>query len=152
MRRWILSAGGVLALAAALAVGPFGAAAAGPYVYGCTPAAYYNTGTSYIVGLMIYNGSASTANVTHKILAGTGQVLNDPGNVSGTGFFTIAALSTLPATHTSSRRFMTRFGRPNEGDATVAASVRIVSNVPVSATLTHELAPDILVPCTPQQP
>jgi hypothetical protein len=148
MRRWIVAAASTVALVAALAAGPFGAAAAVPYVYGCTPAAYY-AGTAYFAELAIYNGSASTATITHKLLAGTGALLAG-----------LPTTSSLPATHTSVALFtVPAFTDPGEAVATTPAAVRIVSNVPVSATLSHGHQHDvsgsdtaIAIYCSPQQP
>ena len=77
MRRWIIGAATVAALLAATVVGPFGAAATAPYVYGCTPATIFNMDRNslYWVSMTIYNGTASSAHLTHKILAGDGSIL-----------------------------------------------------------------------------
>jgi hypothetical protein len=151
MRRWILIATSAVGMVAALAMGPLGGAAAAPYVYGCVPALYYPQ-TSYLALLQIYNGSASTANVTHKILAGNGTLLN------ATLIDGPPVTSSIPATRTETFLYTnpdsTFITSMNEG--TKPASVRIVSNVPVSATLSHNFNkpgfPAIPIICTPQQP
>ena len=147
MRRWIEGAVSLAALVGALAVGPFGAAAAPPYVYGCTPAGYFSDqAPAYVVELAIYNGSASTANLTHKVLAGNGTILNSA--------YSIPLTSILPPTHTSGIVEYAVHGtvKPTEPNGTLPYSVRIVSDVPISATLTHrfDLENRVAVTCTPQ--
>ena len=129
MRRLITLAASAASLLAAIALGPLGAAASPPYVYGCTPATYYANNTGYLVFLSIYNGSAATANLTHKVLAGDGTNLN--------AFFAVTQTSTLPPTHTSIRFWTAPGSYPLETNNSVPASVRIVSDVPVAATLNH---------------
>jgi hypothetical protein len=151
MRRWIIGAASAAGLVAALSVGPFGAAAAPPYVYGCTPAMFEGTtATSYIVSLSIYNGSSSTANLTHKVLAGTGAILNS------SMFMPPPVTSSIGPTQTQVLEWGPPQGFPGPTNATVPASVRVVSNVPVSATLSHAmtmLATDWTpIVCTPQLP
>jgi hypothetical protein len=150
VRRWILTAASAAALAAAMAVGPFGAAAAAPYVYGCTPATMRGPMVNYDLSLTIYNGSATTANLTHKILAGNGAILN-----AGSGLNVLPTTSTLPATHTAAFEWSTPQGEPSATGGTLAGSVRIVSNVPVAATLNHdptETEDWKPIPCMPMQP
>ena len=98
MRRLILGAASIAALVAALAVGPFGAAAAAPYVYGCTPAMYTGGTTNHEALLSIYNGSASTANLIHKILNADGLILNQGGDDLAAYF--VPRTSTVEATKT----------------------------------------------------
>lgn len=138
MRRSFLVSASAAALLVALAVGPFGAAATGPYVLGCTPVSFFNSGTAttYQVSLSIYNGSASTANVTTKVLAGDGTIRN--GSLSGTIIYLPPVTSTIPATKTAAFRWSGATGVPAMDNPNVEASVRIVSNVPVSATLSHD--------------
>ena len=71
MRRLILSAASAIGLVAAVALGPFGAAADAPYVYGCTPASLYASSGSYVMELSIYNGSASTARDSDRVVGNT---------------------------------------------------------------------------------
>lgn len=132
MRRSILIALSATAMAGAMAVGPFGVAGAAPYVYGCTPAilSYGVLQPSNLGKLSIYNGSASAANLTIKVLAGNGSILS-----TTIGFEEVPVTSTLPATHTAVYVYTTSGGIPAESNGTVAASIRIVSNVPVAATL-----------------
>ena len=153
MFRPILVAISGIALASAMVVGPFGAIAGAPYVYGCTPASNSETSDVYFANLSIYNGSASAANLTIKILAGNGSILNPV-----LGPVPIPVMQTLPPTHTTVHWFFTA-GFGDETDGTVPASIRIVSNVPVSATLSHALPHDPAtngdwkqIICTSQQP
>jgi hypothetical protein len=147
MRRLAAAAMFALALAGALAVGPLGVTAAAPYVYGCTPVTLNEANDVYTVQLWIYNGSATTAHITHKLLAGNGTLLN--------ATFGVPITSTLKATHTLVRGFPapgTNAGQPN---GTVPAAFRIVSNVPVSVTLSSDFHGDLdwkSIACTPQQP
>jgi hypothetical protein len=164
MRRTLMVCASAVALVMALAVGPFGAAAAAPYVYGCTPVTPFNSTTStiYYVALSIYNGSATSATVTTKVLAGNGSILNQ--NLNGTvPYFPPPPpfTATLGATKTLTYSWG-NFGGVPATDATVAAAVRVVSTVPVSATLSHAYpytgAPPVgtddwrHVVCTPQVP
>jgi hypothetical protein len=147
MRRSILVAGSAIALAGAMAIGPFGAAAAAPYVYGCTPATVTRFSTQYLEQLNIYNGSAGTANLTTKILDAIGTILNSAVSMPLT--------STLPPTQTFTYGWGALGG--NVGTPGVPASIRIVSNVPVSATLSHDMTLVVSnewksTVCTPQQP
>jgi hypothetical protein len=145
MRRLIVIASTLAALAAALTVGPLGVASAAPYVYGCTPATIYNDGVSYVPVLTIYNGSASTANLTHKILAGTGLILNQE---------TFPVTSTLPATHTKENSYSVAGNTgPDELNATTPATIRVVSNVPVAVTLVHDITGgQVAISCPVMQP
>jgi hypothetical protein len=137
MRRSILVAASGLALVAAMAIGPFGAAAAAPYVYGCTPATLFLSGNvPHILSLSIYDGSATSASLTIKVLSGDGHILN------GDAAPLLPPLAhALPATHTFEWAWNT-FGVSGETNATIASSIRIVSNVPVSATLSHDIFHD----------
>jgi hypothetical protein len=156
MRRSILIATGAMALAGAMAVGPFGAAAAAPYVYGCTQASYGATG-DYQEALAIYNGSGATATLTHKFLAGNGTIVNNlvdaiVGGVEGGHPPTTSSL--LP-THTKVLRWLSHGFFPDESDASTPATIRLVSNVPVAAVLTHGIFivdSPIAIPCLPLQP
>jgi hypothetical protein len=141
MRRSFLVAKGGLALAAAMAAGPFGAAAAAPYVYGCTPVTLVGV-TSETVELNIYNGSASTATVVRKVLAG-----------NGTNLLIFSSPTSIPATHTSTIDLGTG-GSQSEGSSTVASAVRIVSDVPVAASITHHTTSTdwFVFDCIPLQP
>ena len=126
MRRLILVASSVAALAAAVVAGPLGAASA-PYVYGCTPATYYAE-ASYGAFVAIYNGSATTSNFILKVLAGDGTIVQ-------------SSPTTLPATKTTLVAYIVPIRAiPGPGDSTIPASVRLVSNVPLAVTLTHTIS------------
>jgi hypothetical protein len=133
MRRSFLIAISATAMVAAMAVGPFGAAAAAPYVYGCTPATFFGAGSAYNTSLSIYNGSATTASLTIKVLAGNGTRLS----VLGFGYEP-PLTSTLAATHTASYLWSTPGGIGVESTNDIPASVRIVSSEPVAAVLSHD--------------
>jgi hypothetical protein len=150
MRRWINATVIAVTFAAAMAVGPLGAGAAPPYVYGCTPAQEFNSATLYSVSLSIYNGSSSTANLTHKILAGNGTILNS----IFAGALALPVTSTLGPTDTAVFAWGTVAGFASKTDGTVPASIRIVSNAPISATYSHDVATGNSRPvvCLPQQP
>jgi hypothetical protein len=150
VRRSILAAASGIFLAGAIAVGPFGASAAAPYVYGCTPAAIAGPNVFFTEVLNVYNGSSTTANLTHKILAGDGTILN-----AATGINMLPVTSTLAATRTDGFSWGTKQGYPTSGDSTIAATVRVVSNVPLAVTLAHDLAGTEdwrIIPCLPIQP
>jgi hypothetical protein len=139
MRRSIYAAAGALAFAGAMAVGPFGVAAAAPYVYGCTPASVYD-GNDVYVSLSIYNGSASTANLTHKVLAGNGTILNAdfPLTPPAPPSTAMPVTSTLPPTRTATFTIASNRGggAVSIENGTIPDSIRVVSNVPVSASMT----------------
>jgi hypothetical protein len=148
VRRLMIGVIGAVAALAALAVGPFGAAAGAPYVYGCTPGQAFSASGDYLTILSVYNGSATAANLVTKILAFDGQILNAP---SGAHFSPVPLTFTLDATRTYEKAW----NSPGSTALIRAASVRVVSNVPVSATLTHRLGSDgneLEVTCTPMQP
>jgi hypothetical protein len=151
MRRSLLAAMSAICLAGALAVGPFGAAAAAPYVYGCTPALLFVPSSSYEVDLWLYNGSASTASLTIKVLARSGAILN-----STLSPVPPPVTSTLVATNTAIYGWNAPVAvfPTSPTDSTLPASVRIVSSVPISATLNHgtNFTDARIVTCTPQQP
>ena len=95
--------------------------------------------------LSIYNGSASTSNLIMKILDANGQILNnDPA-----GFYGLVVTWTVNPTQTFEHGWLTSVVGT---DHPYAASVRIVSNVPVSATMTHVIALNDVatVFCSPQ--
>jgi hypothetical protein len=150
MRRSIQVGASTLAFATAIAIGPFGTAAAAPNVYGCTPATLFQQGNaSHTVSLSIYNGSASAATLTIKVLSGDGHIMNGPDVLA------LPPLShALPPTHTFEWAFTT-FGVSGESSATVASSIRIVSNVPEAVTLSHDMFNDqhwTPMPCASLQP
>lgn len=150
MRRLILSAASAIALVAALAAGPLGAAAGAPYVYGCTPASLYTTSSiTYTMQLSVYNGSATGTSLTLKILSRNGTILNP-----GSPYNSLPTTANLPARNTYMQLWATRAGAPSSTNGTIAASVRIVSAVPVVATLGHDVPTADWKPiaCMPIQP
>jgi hypothetical protein len=155
VRRIMTVCGSALALVVAVALGPLGSAGEAPYVYGCTPVLFFNDSGSlraWRVSLSIYNGSAATANITTKVLAGDGTIMN--GSLLGSASYIPPVTSSIPATRTAVFSFALYDGIPGMSDSTVPASVRIVSNVPVSATLSHEITAADWRPnvCTDQVP
>jgi hypothetical protein len=147
MRRSIAVAAAGFALVIAMLVGPLGAAAAAPYVYGCTPLSYPQSpgAPQEFHTLSIYNGSASVAHLIVKILAGNGT--NVSANLIGAN-----PSYTADPTKTLTLGFATDAGMPSMVDATVPSSLRIVSDVPVSATDVVQLGDYHPTYCSPQQP
>jgi hypothetical protein len=101
-----------------------GASAAAPYVYGCTTPNLPGFGGSENVVMTIYNGSATTANLTTKILSGNGTQLQ-----AGLG---VASTSTLGATKTKTVAWVVAHSDPSETSSTAQNAVRVVSDVPIS--------------------
>jgi hypothetical protein len=141
MGRWILAVSSAAAIVAAVVVGPLGTSAAPPYVYGCTPAAY-NNATGYILRIDAYNGSATTSNATLKALAGDGTIITTfLGGIPATKTF-VAGIS-VPAN-----------SFPSSSSSTIPGSVRVVSNVPLVATISHLISAGVNQPigCAPLLP
>jgi hypothetical protein len=115
-------------LAGALLIGPLGAAAAGPYVYGCTPAAAFTGGTQPFFGT-IYNGNATTANITFKLLAFDGTNVSAALGLSPGQTFTVPPTTTKWVTWNSADN---KNPVNNNGNAT---TVRIVSDIPVGVNV-----------------
>jgi hypothetical protein len=128
-RRITLAAAGG-ALAALILSNVLGAAAAGPYVYGCGTLNWPNTGGTEKAVLTIYNGSAVTANLTHKILSGNGTQLQ--ASVTPVA---VPSTSTLSATKTATFSWDDVHGEPSVSSSTVQNSVRVVSDTPVLVSL-----------------
>jgi hypothetical protein len=147
MRGWIVVMAIALGLSGAMVIGPFAAATGAPYVYGCTPVGLTVSDADTDVSLSIYNGSASAASLTHKILTANGTIMNN-----APGYYTMPTTSTLPPTQTATFVFTVVPGNPS--GFTVATALRIVSNVPVSATLSHDISGSAwkIVPCAALQP
>jgi hypothetical protein len=146
-RRITLAAAGG-ALVALILSNVMGASAAGPYVYGCTSLNIVGLGGTERTTLSIYNGSATTANLTHKVLSGNGTNLN-----AGLQQDSVAApaalpnMSTLGATKTASFWWDDAHANPSVASSTVQSSVRVVSDVPVAVSL-HVGTQGSLAPCT----
>jgi hypothetical protein len=115
----------------ALAFGSLTTSAAGPYVFGCGPMNFFNEGSGGTTtgDISIYNGSATTANLTVKILAGDGTQLG------ATVTPAVPTTSALGATKTATIGFTFPTGTPSSSNGTVPNSVRIVSDVLVAPTL-----------------
>jgi hypothetical protein len=132
MRRLIILMAATTALAIALIVGPLGAAAAGPYVSGCGSLQIHWFGATgggpnhETVQLDIYNGSASSATLTHKILAGDGTILN-AGQTPP-----VPLTTTLAATKSEQFAWDGAAGNVNTSNNNIPASIRVVSDVPVA--------------------
>ena len=140
MRRLMVVAASAGALVAALAVGPFGATAAAPYLYGCTSMTLPNAGGTISWTVNIYNGSATTSILIIKFLDASGRIFPGPFNQS------------LPATQT----FILTVTQPsgNPGAVSIPTSLRVVSNVPVSIAVNANPAAAGWQPiaCMPLQP
>jgi hypothetical protein len=143
MRR-IIGAGAVLALAGALMLGTFQATAAAPYVYACSQVSDYMP-TPENTNVTIYNGTATTANITFKALAFDGINLNSSLSLQTT--FTVAP------TRTRWTGWFYAANHDASGDDTVPSTVRIVSDQPVEVFVnpTYSTGANIY-PCLQQQP
>jgi hypothetical protein len=122
MRR-ILAAGGALALGVAMVFGSFRATAAAPYVYACSQVSFF-VGAITTTEVTIYNGTATTANITFKALAYDGTNLNTALNSFSTNF-------TVGPTNT---RWITWLNNANHNpvsDNALPSTVRVVSDQPV---------------------
>jgi hypothetical protein len=121
MRRLIILAATVAALAAALAVGPLGAAAAAPYLYACDPGGPKAGGGNEI--LYLYNCQAGTATVTVRTLTASGidlgLVASPQSIVTGT---TKVLVFTAPGGLNSS------FTYDPQNVNTTIATIRVVSD------------------------
>jgi hypothetical protein len=122
-RRITLAAAGG-ALVALILSNVLGASAAGPYVYGCTPLTYDVPTANQNASINIYNGGATTANLTHKVLSGDGTQLQ--------ASLSIPSTSTLAPTKTVDFHFLTGGGAPNIDNNLIPVTVRVVSDVPVA--------------------
>jgi hypothetical protein len=127
MNRRISMAAAGGALVAMILGNVIGASAAGPYVYGCATLNLPGMGGTETAVMTIYNGSATTANLTRKILSGNGTQLQAALGVAST--------ATLGATKTSTTSWSVAHDTPSESSATVQNSVRIVSDVPVTVSI-----------------
>jgi hypothetical protein len=118
----------------AFAFGAVTTSAAGPYVYGCGPFTLegVNSGIKMLSSFSIYNGSAATANLTHKVLTGNGT------QVGGSFTPPIPTTSTLAPTKTATFSFIYLTGDPSSTDGTIPNSARVVSDVPVAVTFTYD--------------
>jgi hypothetical protein len=143
MRQTIVLAATMAAFAVALVIGPLGTAAAGPYVFGCGPLSPHASSGTGNGQIDIYNGSAATANLTHKILAGDGTQLQVALIGSGT--------STLAPTKTEQFFFSNPLGEISPTNSTIPAIVRVVSDVPVGVYIMLNTGATVLN-CTDLRP
>jgi hypothetical protein len=133
VRRLIGTAVTATALAVALLVGPLGASATAPFVYGCTPAARQIAGGSLTSTVTLYNGSAATANITMKLLAFDGT------NVSTLMLPTVSVFS-VPATTTKIVVWANPATVDPAVDNTIPSTVRVVSDQAIAVGIMLELA------------
>lgn len=130
---------GALVLVGALLIGPLGAVAAGPYVYGCSPTAHF-TGTE-VFSATLYNGNATTANVTMKLLAFDGT--NRSSLLSSGSTFTVGATTTKWV------NWVTVDSANPQTTNTQPVTARIVSDVPLGiAVFTNVSGHNDYSPCT----
>jgi hypothetical protein len=111
------------------------AKAAGPYYYGCTPAAVplnYSAG-GYKTYLFVYNPNATTVTVFRKLLNNAGTNVSGASNPAGGNFPGESGSNTItvaPGT-TAGIEWQNGGGDPINDAATVAA-VKIRADLPVS--------------------
>ncbi len=115
----------LVALAVAAMVGPFGAAAAAPYVYSCTPGTPIAGGTQ--TPLYLYNGQASTATVTIRALTPDGT--NITAGVGLPNPVTVNPTTTKVLVYTPPPGNMSSFTFNPINSGTVVGSIRLVSDV-----------------------
>jgi hypothetical protein len=139
----LAAAGG--ALVAIILGNVMGASAAGPYTYGCTSLNVLGLGGTEKAMLSIYNGSAATANLTHKVLSGNGTNLSG-GLTQNTVAAPLAATSTLGATKTATFWWDDVHSDPSVSSSTIQNSVRVVSDVPLAVSV-HVGPGGNLAPC-----
>jgi hypothetical protein len=153
MNRKISLAAASGALVALIFSNVVGTSAAGPYVYGCTSLNVVGLGGNERATLSIYNGSATTANLTHKVLSGNGTNLSAglTQNSSIPGSPALPATSTLGATKTAAFWWDDVHNDPSVTSSTVQATVRVVSDVPVAVSM-HVGPSGNLAPCTRLDP
>jgi hypothetical protein len=138
-RRMTMAAAGG-ALVAMILSNVLGASAAGPYVYGCTALTWDVQNAASNASVTIYNGGSTTANLTHKLLAGDGTQL-------GAAFMVPSTSSLLP-TKTVDFHWVNPTGDPNITNNTIPTTVRIVSDVPVAVGVQINGNVGVSVPCT----
>ena len=132
--------------------GPAGSASSGPpFVYVCTPAAYFNNGGSQ-AALYVFNAGASSANVAVHFLDKDGTNLAGvtvPGSSPAATYpgETGAATVAVGSMHTR----VVPWAFPAAGDPTVAGNVastiHIVSDQPIAAGIDIQFSGFNLTPC-----
>jgi hypothetical protein len=129
------------ALLGALLVGPLGASATAPFVYGCTPAARVTAGGNIGSTVTLYNGSAATANITMKPLAFDGTNLSALMHPAGSVF------SILPTTTRVVETDSPMTVDPAV-DNTIPSTVRVVSDQSIAVGIMVETpAGPLAYPC-----
>lgn len=118
--------------------GPAGSGGGPPFVWVCTPAAFFNAGNS-TGNVYVFNGSSSTANVAVNFLDNAGANLAGvtvPGASPAATYpgEAGAATVTLAAAHTRNIPFATPImGGPGfDGVTHVAISIRVTSDQPIT--------------------
>jgi hypothetical protein len=132
---------GALVLVGALLIGPLGAVAAAPFVYGCTPGSIlYGAALTYTSSL--YNGSSATANVTMKLLAYNGTNVSALMNPSAQTF-------TITPTNTRWVTWTVPMNLDPSSNAAAPSTVRVVSDQPLALSMVFDYsASKVIVQCT----
>jgi hypothetical protein len=122
-----LTAAGVTAAGLLIAVvaGPLSTSAAAPFVYGCAPATEVGSTLSRVT---LYNGSATTANVTMKLLAFDGTNRSALMSPLGSSF-------TIAATNSRWVTWNTAAATDPAVDDSKPSSVRVVSDQSIAVGL-----------------
>jgi hypothetical protein len=118
--------------------GPSGSGGGPPFVWVCTPAAFYNAGNS-TGNIYVFNGSASTASIAVNFLDNAGKNLAGvtvPGASPAATYPGEAGATVVPlaAAHTRNIPFATPvMGGPGfDGVTNVAISIRVTSDQPIT--------------------
>jgi hypothetical protein len=125
MRLRLFGIAAATAFVIAAMVGPFGAAAAGPYVYSCDPGSPSGGGNNNAVYL--YNGQATTANVTFRVLTANGTNITAGLGLPST--FTVAPTNTKVMVYVPPPGLNSSFTWDPQNVSTTVATLRIVSDV-----------------------
>jgi hypothetical protein len=131
--------------------GPSGASGGPPYVWVCTPA-NYNSGSNTPADILIFNGSATTANVAVHLLNKDGTNLSGvtvPGSAPPVTYPGQTGTTTVPvlSAHTLIVSYQTAQGNPASG-GNIPASVRVVSDQPVAVGSNIQFSGFHPVPCS----
>jgi hypothetical protein len=118
--------------------GPSGSGGGPPYVWVCTPSAFFNAGNS-TGNVYVFNGSAATAQIAVNFLDHAGANLAGvtvPGASPAATYPGEAGAATVPllAAHTRTIPFATPvMGGPGfDGVTNVAISIRVTSDQPIT--------------------
>jgi hypothetical protein len=131
--------------------GPPGSGGGPPYVWVCTPANYFS-GSNTPGDVLVFNGSATTANVAVHFLNKDGTNLTGvtvPGSAPPVTYPGQAGASTVPlsSAHTLIVSYQTAQGNP-AGGGNVLATVRVVSDQPVAVGSNIQFSGFHPVPCS----